>query len=433
MTPRPLARLPNCRRGNFGIMAALIMPALIGAAGIALDFSQALLVKSQLQDAADAALLNGVAPTSKIMAAALQSTAEGEVAAPTAEVEGFFKAAMHDSRFAKDIAIDTIKTNRKDGALLATMIYKASVPTTLSRIFGYELIAVSGIATVTTPLPLFRDYYVLLDNSPSMGVAATVQDIALMEKKTPGKCAFACHTTETGGEDNYQIARANKVKLRIDLLEKAAQVMIETSEEKRAYPSQYRFAMYNLGSQISTPQLTLFSEMTYPSKALQENLSTLQLMSLRRHGERDHAGTELFAAMSTLVDLIGNQGTGKSAANPLKTIIVVTDGLENSRKQNCAKPKVPSSGVCQEPLDDRVCDTAKKKGIDVAILYTTYLPLPDDSWYRHWISPFQSEIGKRLGACSSKDMFIEATFKDDLAKAMSALFEKTLGSSRVAE
>jgi hypothetical protein len=31
----------------------------------------------------------------------------------------------------------------------------------------------------------------------------------------------------------------------------------------------------------------------------------------------------------------------------------------------------------------------KNKGYKIAMLYTTYLPLPTNGWYNSWIKPFQ--------------------------------------------
>jgi hypothetical protein len=44
-------------------------------------------------------------------------------------------------------------------------------------------------------MPLYIDFYLLLDNSPSMGVGATPADVAKMVNNTPDACAFACHDT----------------------------------------------------------------------------------------------------------------------------------------------------------------------------------------------------------------------------------------------
>ncbi len=52
-----LSRLIKDRRGNFGMMTALLLPVLLGAGGISIDLTQIMMTKSRLQDAADSAAL----------------------------------------------------------------------------------------------------------------------------------------------------------------------------------------------------------------------------------------------------------------------------------------------------------------------------------------------------------------------------------------
>ena len=50
-------------------------------------------------------------------------------------------------------------------------------------------------------MPVFIDFYLLLDNSPSMGVAATPADVATMVNTNPDHRAFACH--DLNDNNNY--------------------------------------------------------------------------------------------------------------------------------------------------------------------------------------------------------------------------------------
>ncbi|CAD7040758.1 TadE/TadG family protein [Pseudorhizobium endolithicum] len=51
------SRLVKDRSGNFGMMTAILLPVLIGAGGLALDVTNMLISKAELQDAADSAAL----------------------------------------------------------------------------------------------------------------------------------------------------------------------------------------------------------------------------------------------------------------------------------------------------------------------------------------------------------------------------------------
>ena len=45
------------RRGNFGLMSAILLPVTLGVGGVAMDMTNAIQMKSELQGAADSAAL----------------------------------------------------------------------------------------------------------------------------------------------------------------------------------------------------------------------------------------------------------------------------------------------------------------------------------------------------------------------------------------
>lgn len=52
-----LSRLARDRRGNFGMMTALLLPVLFGVGGMSIDLTKMMMTKTRLQDAADSAAL----------------------------------------------------------------------------------------------------------------------------------------------------------------------------------------------------------------------------------------------------------------------------------------------------------------------------------------------------------------------------------------
>ena len=65
--------------GNFAILTALLAVPLFGAAGLALDFSQALAVKEDLQQTADATALGAVSKDSPYVAEARKMSGDGPI------------------------------------------------------------------------------------------------------------------------------------------------------------------------------------------------------------------------------------------------------------------------------------------------------------------------------------------------------------------
>ena len=78
------------------------------------------------------------------------------------------------------------------------------------------------------------------------------------------------------------------------------------------------------------------------------------------------------------------------------------------------------------------CTALKARGIKIAVLYTTYLPLPDNPWYVKWIDPFQTEIGDRMRECASDDLYFEVSPTEGIEAAMKALFIKAVKAPRLA-
>ena len=62
---------------------------------------------------------------------------------------------------------------------------------------GKSALPVSGVSQASAQAPPNIDFYVLLDNSPSMALPSTQAGITQMESLTTrtetGGCAFACH------------------------------------------------------------------------------------------------------------------------------------------------------------------------------------------------------------------------------------------------
>jgi hypothetical protein len=86
---------------------------------------------------------------------------------------------------------------------------------------------------------------------------------------------------------------------------------------------------------------------------------------------------------------------------------------------------------CQEPLDVSFCTAMKDRGIRIAVLYTTYLPLPTNAWYNSWIAPFSPKIAKNMEACASPGLYFEVSPTQGISEAMTALFKKAVLQARL--
>jgi uncharacterized membrane protein len=160
------------RSGNFGIMSALILVPLLGVAGLAIDISDALSLKTRLQDAADAAALGAVAESSVAFKEAMLMTIDGGISKGVKDAENLFSAQL-SSKIGFVIDSTHAEVVREHNQIKAIFSYSASMPTTLLKVIGKNQVTVSGQATAVFQTETFRDFYLLLDNTPSMGVGAT--------------------------------------------------------------------------------------------------------------------------------------------------------------------------------------------------------------------------------------------------------------------
>ena len=429
------------RSGNFGMMTALLIVPIIGVAGLAIDITNALTVKAKLQGAGDAAALAAIASSSPGMQAAFTMTGDGTIPIAESDAKAFFRAQLQN---VTGYTIDSIDASIvKSGKSITSVVnYRATVKTYLSQVIGQNNVPVAGHATATYEVATYRNFYLLLDNTPSMGVAATPSDIQKMVNNTPDSCAFACHIGNTASNgtvtnedpnDYYHLAKQLGVTTRIDVVAEATKQLLQTAMDDRGNnTSLYRMGVYTFGQDATNPQLY---EVVAPTTDLATAATTaknkVSLMTIPYQGYNDDQITSFDSALAQLGSKMGFAGDGNSPASPQKIVFMVSDGVGDSAKPTtCTKPLADSTR-CQEPIDTAACDALKKQGYTIAVLYTTYLPLPTNGWYNQWISPFQSEIGKRMNACASPGLYFEVSPTQGISDAMTALFKKIVAMPRL--
>src|SRR5262249_32905890 len=150
----------------------------------------------------------------------------------------------------------TAVVSRTNGQVTSTVQFTASVPTSFMGLFGKTTIPISGTSKSATSMPLYADFYLLLDNTPSMGVGATTTDINTMVANTSDQCAFACHDLSAAPNDYYTKAKTLGVTMRIDVLRTATQQLMDTAKSTAVFTNQFRMAVYTFGTSAASTGLT---------------------------------------------------------------------------------------------------------------------------------------------------------------------------------
>jgi hypothetical protein len=191
----------------------------------------------------------------------------------------------------------TITTGATPLVRNVTLSYSSSVNTIFAQVLHVNTLALAGVSEASAQVPPNIDFYVLLDNSPSMALPATqagitqMQNLTAMETQVQGEgsggCAFACHQASTNNADtagnpcangttptqssgsysnvycnvakqgaqidNYQLARNNSITLRLDELNSGISTLLQTASSTAqssqfSTPPQYQFSIYSMDS-----------------------------------------------------------------------------------------------------------------------------------------------------------------------------------------
>jgi Flp pilus assembly protein TadG len=443
-----LRRFARDQRGNIAVIFAICCVPLISMVGYAIDYSRATQVRSKLQAAADAASVGAIAKASPAFIAAGSMTSDGSIAVGVTDAQNIFNAnrANLTGYTLNSVTPTVVKTG---STVNSTVSFTATINTMFLGLIGQTALTVSGTSTSTANMPLYVDFYLLLDNSPSMGVAATPTDITNMQAKTGG-CAFACHdTSKSPGTSNYDIAKANGITTRIDVVRQASANLMDTAQNTQTYTSQFRMAIYDFGAASATIGLRNLFSLSSSLTSAKTAAGSIDLMAVAGQNDsytadKDTPFTTIFPAINSA---IASPGTGTSAS-PLKYLFFVSDGVADETNSGTTMCSVSSASYplytptnrCQSPINPALCTTIKNRGIKIAVLYTTYQP-PTDNWYNTWISPFNagtwgpspnSKIAQNMQSCASPGFYFEVSPTQGISDAMNALFKKAVADARIA-
>ena len=179
-----IRRFRRDSRGNIAVIFALSLVPVISCIGCAVDYSRATQLRSKLQSAIDAASVGSVSKTSPAFIAAGAMTSDGPIPVGVTDATRIFNGNMSGNSGYTLNSMSAVVT-KSGGVVTSATTFSAQVPTTFMGVIGKNAMTVTGTSTSVSNMPLYIDFYLLLDNSPSMGVGATPADVATMVSNTP--------------------------------------------------------------------------------------------------------------------------------------------------------------------------------------------------------------------------------------------------------
>jgi Flp pilus assembly protein TadG len=502
-----LYRFARDRKANVAIMFAFMMVPTIFLLGMAMDYTHAQHMKVDLDSASDAAGVAAVTSAMMQQSPQLAQTAAQNVFNATANT------LVNNNNLAGQpsltVAVNCSNPNATTGyctypACPGTNAVYSDPVNSNNQVVRNVQVCYAGASNNAFPGVLRQaswpvsgqsatrnqsapniNFYLLLDDSPSMAIGATSSDISTLIANTQKQvdsstgfkgCGFACHETNPsadnlgnpGGIDNYQLARNLGLTLRIDRVTTAVQSLMDTAESiSNTNRNTYGVAIYTFDYQLNksspvfapsgkpgvvrTP-LTPASTTSYTVATIKNAASGISVLPVYKNNyltssyNNSDADTSIAGALFSLNNIMPNPGNGTNVANdtPQEVIFLVTDGAEDvnistdAYTHSCDKT-LSGSKRCQQPLNPTICTTIKNKKIRIAVLYTEY----DDSalnntnaWYNTWIHPFNgtsSQIETNLQSCASPGLYRKVTKDDDITGALQQLFLKVASDPRLTQ
>jgi Flp pilus assembly protein TadG len=408
---RAARRFAADQAGNISLLFALSLIPVMGIIGMGIDYSQLSRRKATLDGLADSASLAAVTPS------LLSQSDQASISTAT----NLFNS---QASAINGIGPVTLNVTASDNALQRTVTvnYQTTSKTTFGGLIGVNSATIGGSSQAVGQVPPNIDFYLLLDNSPSMAIAATTAGINTMVSHTPDQCAFGCHESDTSPNDYYGLARSLGVTLRMDLVAQATQNLMSTAQStSTANNAAYRAAIYtfNIGFNTITP-------LTSSLSTAQSQAANIQIYEVPYQNWNNDTITDYTDAMTQINSIMPTPGGGTKSAGdtPQEVLFIVTDGVED---ENVGGSRV------QSLMNTSYCTTIKNRGIRIAVLYTTYLPLPTNSWYNSYIAPFQPQIGSTLQSCASPGLYFQVSTDQDISSAMVALFDQAVKTAYLAK
>jgi Flp pilus assembly protein TadG len=203
-------------RGNIAVMFIIALLPILTAVGCAIDYSLATKMRAKMQSAADAASVASISQKSAGFIQAAAMTSDGSVSAGVTDATNLFNGNLNATTGYSNLTLSATVT--KTGSVLASAVsFKATVPTTFMNVVGFPSLTITGSSKSSASLPLYLDFYLMLDVSSSMGLPSTNAEQTRLAAVNPDNygnyptgCTLACHfaTTDvcTNGGQKYPTA-----------------------------------------------------------------------------------------------------------------------------------------------------------------------------------------------------------------------------------
>jgi Flp pilus assembly protein TadG len=456
MSTRYVAR---ATRGNVALIFALLLPVILCAIGGAIDFTFVLLDRTQLQDALDMASVGSITTSSAAYTAATTMTTDGPIASGASDATTIFNANLKNVPSLENVSI-TSSVVKSGSNLTSTLTATAYYTTTFAKLIGISTIPLTATSVSVNSMPLYKDFYLLLDVSGSMGLPSTNSEESRLaainpddRSEYPNGCTFACHFS---GYQGYTLSRNGGnssntpvtscptpgtsacIQLRLDAVGYAVNQLLQIASSTQKIPNQYRVGLYPF-----IVNMYQYSPLTYNLSGSVTTSGTINyaaanLANLLDNGVNSNlgsGGTHFENALPALNSIISSVGTGQAASTPQPWVFFVTDGSQDYQIQSNGNWSGSNHATTLNPS---LCTTLKNRGIMIAVLYIPYQPIQnptsfanDEDYYANNNIP---NIPAPLQSCaSSASLFRTANTPTDITNQLTQIFYLATNYDRISQ
>ena len=420
-------RFLHNRRGGAAITFGLAAIPTFAFIGFAMDYGVALATKAKLDAAADSASMVAI-NTAKTV---IQGAPAGTDPTASAIQQGQTQAAQSFNANAGALAYTTlpvpvVNLTRTNQTLTAAVSYSTVVKNNFSGMIGFKQSNMSGKSTSTLTMPTYINYYIILDNSQSMGVGSTQTDMTnlynrviqyknyqtVSDKNNNIGCVFGCHvkTNDTSVSPTYTQPYTNEdlahnsnygsfINLRIDAAKCAIQNIVTLAQQanNKAGLPLVKIGIYTMQQDPTTNPPAYMTTVIAPSSNLNSsvNASTTGCttistdtssvsyktnnVDLGNNNANGIGDSSLLQSLETFNSNTLTQSNGNGSANsPLQYVFIITDGMQdipNVPWPNSDYTKCTDNWHCMKTIDfTNGCQPLWSKST-VGVIYTTYNPI----------------------------------------------------------
>ncbi|MFD1198317.1 TadE/TadG family type IV pilus assembly protein [Brucella gallinifaecis] len=481
--------------GSAAITTAILIGVLCVASGSAIEITRIVTYKSELQHAADSAVLAAISDSSKAARIWREQATTQHMRIPEGDIE---LTDYFEQNFPKNDVLIMEKNQVeprveiKNQILQSDLTYNAKLKSYFSGILGYDSFELSGHAQARRLIQINEsktdtpfDLYFFLDNSPSMGIGLTRDDIHALQKypvwgTNNGGCGFACHFRPEESPSEWTPSelpnlrkRLPPVTLRIDDLKKSFIHEIERieAESHLSKKNPVNIAAYSFPEEDSLKggnpdDIRKLFDLSDNYTNILKNIKTESYLSLMKVGIEaqcinqscDYEGnctpcipgtkgytigprynSNLPEAMRVIEkDILSNKTDRK------KAMIIITDGFANydmKDKDKCyqsvsVRPQrtIPL-GTCVGPINLELCEEIKKKGILIGTVQTEYVPelKNADDEFEKIVIPQAEMVSDYLAKCASPGLSYKTNFGLSVTENLTRVVDKLIRRVKLVE